>query len=39
MKFFRTFMKWKDDVENEIGLKIKCLRSDNGGEYNSKVYF
>ena len=20
-------------VETEIGLKVKCLRSDNGGEY------
>ncbi|RVW58198.1 Retrovirus-related Pol polyprotein from transposon TNT 1-94 [Vitis vinifera] len=25
--------KWKAMVETEIGLKVKCLRSDNGGEY------
>ena len=30
---FETFKKWKAMVETEIGLKIKCLRSDNGGEY------
>ncbi|KAE8692869.1 Detected protein of unknown function [Hibiscus syriacus] len=26
-------LKWKVMVENEIGLKVKRLRSDNGGEY------
>nr|CAN62498.1 hypothetical protein VITISV_000081 [Vitis vinifera] len=30
---FETFKKWKVMVETETGLKIKCLRSDNGGEY------
>ncbi|KAL5820967.1 hypothetical protein ACOSQ3_022849 [Xanthoceras sorbifolium] len=30
---FDTFRKWKAMVENETGLKIKRLRSDNGGEY------
>jgi transposase InsO family protein len=25
-------------VENEIDSKIKCLRSDNGGEFNSKEF-
>ena len=30
---FDTFRKWKAMVENEIGLKIKWVRSDNGGEY------
>ena len=29
---FATFKKWKAEVENQINLKIKCLRSDNGGE-------
>ncbi|KAH9288595.1 hypothetical protein KI387_032712, partial [Taxus chinensis] len=24
---------------NEIGLKLKCLRSDNGGEYYSNEFF
>ena len=30
---FNTFKIWKAKVETEIGLKLKCLRSDNGGEY------
>ena len=25
-------------VENETDLKIKCLRSDNGGEFTSKLF-
>jgi len=25
-------------VENEIGKKLKCLRSDNGGEFTSKEF-
>jgi transposase InsO family protein len=25
-------------VENETDLKIKCLRSDNGGEFTSKEF-
>ena len=29
--FFRQ--KWKCLVENEIGKKLKCLKSDNHGEY------
>ena len=24
--------------ENESGMKIKCLRSDNGGEFTSKEF-
>ena len=35
---FETFKKWKALVENEIGNKLKCLRSDNGGEYYSKEF-
>ena len=31
---FEVFKKWKVMVENETGLKIKKLRSDNGGEYD-----
>ncbi|KAE8676976.1 Vesicle-associated protein 4-1 [Hibiscus syriacus] len=31
-----TFRKWKAMVENETGLKVKRLRSDNGGEYRDK---
>ena len=30
---FNTFKIWKVRVETETGLKLKCLRSDNGGEY------
>ncbi|KAE8657593.1 ABC transporter B family member 6 [Hibiscus syriacus] len=33
---FDTFRKWKAMVENETGLKVKRLRSDNGGEYRNK---
>ena len=35
---FATFKKWKPLVENERGKKLKCLRSDNGGEYCSKEF-
>ncbi|KAE8705427.1 Endomembrane protein 70 protein family isoform 1 [Hibiscus syriacus] len=37
-EFFDTFRKWKVMVENEIGLKVKRLRSDNGGEYKNKRF-
>ena len=30
---FETFKKWKTTVETETSLKVKCLRSDNGGDY------
>lgn len=30
---FDAFRRWKSLVETETGLKLKCLRSDNGGEY------
>ena len=29
---FATFKKWKALAENETGKRLKCLRSDNGGE-------
>jgi transposase InsO family protein len=35
---FDTFKKWKALVENEIGKRLKCLISDNGGEYCSKEF-
>ena len=35
---FDTFKKWKYLVEIEIGKKLKCLRSDNGGEYYNKEF-
>lgn len=28
---FATFKRWKAEVEKEVDLMIKCLRSDNGG--------
>ncbi|CAA0818852.1 Uncharacterized mitochondrial protein AtMg00300 [Striga hermonthica] len=30
-------MRWRALVEKETGLEVKCLRSDNGGEYNSEA--
>jgi hypothetical protein len=33
---FKCFRIFKEMVENEIDLKIKCFRSDNGGEFTSK---
>jgi hypothetical protein len=35
---FEAFKNWKAMVENEIGLKIKKLRSDNGGEYEDNEF-
>ena len=32
---FATFKKWKPNVENQTGLSVKSLRTDNGGEYDS----
>ncbi|KAK9133630.1 hypothetical protein Scep_013158 [Stephania cephalantha] len=35
---FEIFKKWKCLVENQTCLKLKCLRSDNGGEYCNKEF-
>ena len=35
---FECFKIYKELVENETDLKIKCLRSDNGGEFTSKLF-
>ena len=35
---FSIFQRWKAFVENEVGTKLKCLRSDNGGEYCNKEF-
>ena len=35
---FQTFKKWKCLVENGTRKKLKCLRSDNGGEYCSHEF-
>nr|KYP35161.1 Retrovirus-related Pol polyprotein from transposon TNT 1-94 [Cajanus cajan] len=39
LEVFNIFKKWKFIVENETRLKIKCLKSDKGGEYNSTEFF
>ena len=35
---FATFTKGKAEVENQTNLKVKCLRSDNGGEYDKSEF-
>ena len=35
LEAFECFRIFKEIVENETGLKIKTLRSDNGGEFTS----
>ena len=32
------FLTWKKMVENQTGRKIKCIRTDNGGEYRSDPF-
>jgi len=33
-----TFIKYKTEVENQLGKKIKRLRTDRGGEYDSNLF-
>jgi hypothetical protein len=35
---FENFKIYKEMVENKMDSKIKCLRSDNGGEFTSKEF-
>jgi hypothetical protein len=35
---FATFKKWRALVETQTGKKVRYLRSDNGGEYDSKEF-
>jgi hypothetical protein len=35
---FENFKIYKEMVENETNSKIKCLRSDNGGEFTLKEF-
>ncbi|KAH0703207.1 hypothetical protein KY285_017485 [Solanum tuberosum] len=35
---FEKFKEFQYTVENDIGRKIKCLRTDNGGEYTSREF-
>ena len=32
------FLKWKAMIETQSGRKIKCLRTDNGGEYKNDLF-
>ena len=33
-----AFIKYKNEVENQLSKKIKRLRSDRGGEYESNPF-
>ena len=35
---FTVFKQFRELVENIIGRSIKCLRTDNGGEFTSKEF-
>jgi len=35
---FQAFKEFKAETERESGQKVVCLRSDRGGEYNSKEF-
>ena len=35
----KVFFEWKNMVENQTGRNIKCLRTDNDGEYKSNLFF
>jgi transposase InsO family protein len=37
-KAFENFKVYKEMVENEMDSKIKCLISNNGGEFTSKEF-
>jgi hypothetical protein len=38
LEALNKFKAFKTLVENEKETKIKCLRSDNGGEFTSKYF-
>ena len=38
LETFEKFKLWKTIVENQIGRKIKYLRSDNGTEYTESRF-
>jgi transposase InsO family protein len=38
LEAFENFKIYKEMVENEMDSRIKCLRSDNGGEFTSKEF-
>ena len=35
---FTKFKIWRAEVEKKQGRSVKCLRSDNGGEYTSREF-
>ena len=35
---FTKFKIWRAEVEKEQGRSVKCLRSDNSGEYTSREF-
>ena len=35
---FSKFKEFKESAEGEVGKKIGCLRTDNGGEYSSSEF-
>ena len=39
LEAFECFRIFKEMVENEVEMKIKCLRSDNGGEFTSNEFY
>ncbi|ONK73555.1 uncharacterized protein A4U43_C04F32840 [Asparagus officinalis] len=38
LEVFGIFKKWKAMVKNEIDMKVKCLRSNNNGEYEPEEF-
>ena len=38
IRVFSIFTDWLAMVENQTGRKLKCLRSDNGGEFKSEEF-
>ena len=36
---FSKFKEFRETIEGEVGKKIICLRTDNGGEYTSNEFF
>ena len=39
LEAFEFFSIFKEMVENEVEMKIKCLRSDNGVEFTSNEFY
>ena len=37
-EMFNVFRQWKAEVKNQIGRKLKCIRSDNGTEYKESTF-